>query len=729
MKKFLSLIIYFILVIVNITVSGNRIDSLEIELNKAGEKDKIVIYNELALEYSIKIPQKAIEISEKALLIAKKYKNTKEESNALLHSGRANAIMGNYQNAVNLLNQSLAIKLSINDKKGTANIYQVFGNLYKITGDAEKSLESNLKALKIREEIKDSNGISSSLNNIGIIYKYWGNYSKALDYYFKSMLISEKLEHKELMSNTLTNIGHIYLELGRSDEANKFYLKSLKFKEELNDVNGVTGSYLNIGNVFSFNKQYDSALAYYQKAYQRSEVNNNFTTVCNSLNNIGEAYNFLDKKDSAIFYYKKALESALKLNDKSIVSATMLNLGEVYLRLRKFDLANQFLAKSLEISRETNNAFNLKTIYKVFSDYYDSTKNYKQALYFDNLYVQIKDSIFNENMNKRIQDMQLSNELDKKEKEIELLKKDKEILEKDNIINRNDKVIYIFITIFICIIVAVTFIRYRTKLKAEEKLIKLNSDKDRYLAIIQKDISQASEYVSSLLPKLLKTENISTNWHFVPSSSLGGDSFGYHFIDNEHFAIYLFDVSGHGIGAALHSVSIQNTIKYQSLANTDFKNPVEVLHSLNNIYRMKEHNNLFFTIWYGVYNISTSDLCFASAGHPGALYISEDGTNKLLITKNPLIGGFNEHIFIKDTYHIQKPGVIYIFSDGVYEIRHKNKYVWYLDDLYNFLSKNNNSSNDCELEDIYNLVKELRFHEHLEDDFSLLKIKINSIEK
>jgi sigma-B regulation protein RsbU (phosphoserine phosphatase) len=41
---------------------------------------------------------------------------------------------------------------------------------------------------------------------------------------------------------------------------------------------------------------------------------------------------------------------------------------------------------------------------------------------------------------------------------------------------------------------------------------------------------------------------------------LGGDSFGYHWIDDDHFAVYLLDVSGHGWGAALLSVSVINVL-------------------------------------------------------------------------------------------------------------------------------------------------------------------------
>ncbi|MDY0038971.1 MAG: response regulator, partial [Desulforhabdus sp.] len=90
-------------------------------------------------------------------------------------------------------------------------------------------------------------------------------------------------------------------------------------------------------------------------------------------------------------------------------------------------------------------------------------------------------------------------------------------------------------------------------------------------------IQRAAEYVTSLLPAPITEGSIVTNWRFVPSAELGGDSFGYHWIDGDHFAMYLLDVCDHGVGPALLSVSALNVLRSQSLPDTDFKQPESVL--------------------------------------------------------------------------------------------------------------------------------------------------------
>jgi len=92
------------------------------------------------------------------------------------------------------------------------------------------------------------------------------------------------------------------------------------------------------------------------------------------------------------------------------------------------------------------------------------------------------------------------------------------------------------------------------------------------------------------------TGAIEIEWCFHPSQQLGGDAFGYHWINDSHFALYLLDVCGHGVGAALLSVSVLNTLRAQALPSVDFRSPAQVLAALNRAYRMENHNQLYFTI-------------------------------------------------------------------------------------------------------------------------------------
>jgi len=117
------------------------------------------------------------------------------------------------------------------------------------------------------------------------------------------------------------------------------------------------------------------------------------------------------------------------------------------------------------------------------------------------------------------------------------------------------------------------------------------------------DLEQAERYVQSLLPPPT-TDRLTADWRFIPSASLGGDAFGYQWVDDDHFAVYLLDVSGHGVGSALLGVSVMTTLNAHTLPDTDFRDPGAVLGALNEAFRTEDHGGKFFTIWYGVYQAS-----------------------------------------------------------------------------------------------------------------------------
>jgi sigma-B regulation protein RsbU (phosphoserine phosphatase) len=155
-----------------------------------------------------------------------------------------------------------------------------------------------------------------------------------------------------------------------------------------------------------------------------------------------------------------------------------------------------------------------------------------------------------------------------------------------------------------------------------ERLIELNAAKDRFLNVLRTDLESAADYVSSLIPEPYENDIMKVSWEYHPSSHLSGDSFGYHWID-DFFVFYLVDVSGHGVKSALQSVSVLNILRSESLRRTDFTKPQQVLQGLDKVFRIKEPDFLYFSIWYGCYSLKSGYLSYAGAGHPPAVLTAE----------------------------------------------------------------------------------------------------------
>ena len=252
--------------------------------------------------------------------------------------------------------------------------------------------------------------------------------------------------------------------------------------------------------------------------------------------------------------------------------------------------------------------------------------------------------------------------------------------------------------------------------QAEEKL------KNQHI-ILQSELNQASKYVRSLLPSPLK-DKVKIEQHFLPSSQLGGDIFDYYWLDNNNLVIYLLDVAGHGVRPALLSVSIHNMLRSQSLYNTNFYEPWTVLTELNRVFQMDERGNDYFTIWYGVYNLKNRELTYTCAAHPPAILITHDSntiTTKTLSTENIAIGMLPQFDFEQEFVQIESNSILYIFSDGVYEIPQANGKIWGFDAFVDTVSKYHQNHN-TNLEQVVKHIEQINSNSTLDDDFSLIQL-------
>jgi sigma-B regulation protein RsbU (phosphoserine phosphatase) len=241
------------------------------------------------------------------------------------------------------------------------------------------------------------------------------------------------------------------------------------------------------------------------------------------------------------------------------------------------------------------------------------------------------------------------------------------------------------------------------------------------------EVKQAEKYVLSLLPDKLKKGLVKTDWRFVPSAELGGDSFGYHWLDDDHFAFYLLDVSGHGVGAALLSVSAMNALRSQALPNTDFRQPSQVLFALNNAFQMDQQNGLYFTIWYGVFHKLTRRVDYSGGGHPPALLIHgptpESAALQILDSKGPMIGAVTDLEYESGNATLDTFAKIYILSDGAYEIEKADKTMWPFSEFLAFMGQGPHHSVETSKMDL--LIahdRQLMGTDDFADDLSLVEL-------
>lgn len=239
---------------------------------------------------------------------------------------------------------------------------------------------------------------------------------------------------------------------------------------------------------------------------------------------------------------------------------------------------------------------------------------------------------------------------------------------------------------------------------------------------LKRDLQNASAYVASLLPAPIVDGPVATSWRYHPSAQLGGDAFGYGWLDEDRFVFYLIDVSGHGVGAAMHSVSVMNVLRQRALPDVDLGDPVAVLSRLNDRFQMDSHNDMYFTMWYGTYKRSTRTLAYSSAGHHPAYLVTPGGAKvEPLGRPNLMIGAIPESDYEVSETLLDAGSAIHLFSDGVFEFRTTAQRQIGLDDFIPWLTEPL-VPGLSEPERLYRRVTSLAGTHTLPDDFSLLTL-------
>jgi sigma-B regulation protein RsbU (phosphoserine phosphatase) len=248
-------------------------------------------------------------------------------------------------------------------------------------------------------------------------------------------------------------------------------------------------------------------------------------------------------------------------------------------------------------------------------------------------------------------------------------------------------------------------------------------ERDRAHRELARQLDQAAGYVRNLLPPPMRGGPVRAEWLFEPSAMLGGDSLGYHFIDPNRLAFYLLDVCDHGVGPALLSVSALNALRSQTLPGVDFGSPAQVLTGLNQAFQMSMHNDLYFTIFYGVYDLAAAVVRFASAGHPPPLLFHGAGRVDELRCQSIFIGAMPEATYRQAEVRVETPARLLVFSDGAYEIRHEDGRMGNYEEFKEYAAGQGGAAGP-DLEGLLAHARRLRGLGVLDDDLTLLKLTL-----
>lgn len=362
-----------------------------------------------------------------------------------------------------LAQEALELAKQTNFKRGIAAATKNLAICNYVNGKSDIAIKQFIEAIKLFEELKDTNELAHCYSQMGIAYYLQYQYDNALKYYEKSIELYKKTTNKKDLAGVYINQGISYTYVKKMDLAEINYNEALKIYQEINYEPGFAPAYNSLAKIYYARKDYNKAISYYKLAEQYS----------------------------------------LKSNNKYHLITNYNSLATCYKELKEYETAKAYSEKSIAISKEVGSVERELFCHETMADILFSMGDYKNAYVSFQNYASLKDTLFNQDKNDAIAEMQAKFDVEKNQQKVKEIELQKKI---DDEANTKQRLLLIVVIIVILISLIFTMVLFRNKQKVNHLLEQKNEaiqanleQKELMMGEIHHRVKNNLQMVSSIL--------------------------------------------------------------------------------------------------------------------------------------------------------------------------------------------------------------------------------------
>lgn len=342
----------------------------------------------------------------------------------------------------------------------------LYAAYYYNMGDNARSNSYNEQALVFAERTNNNSALYRIYNLKGVILYESSEYDKAFKEFQKAKYYLKKEPDDKYYGILHFNLGNLFIAKGDTISAVKNFQTTSRYATLARDTARIISSYIAIANATQ-SKDYQKANTYYEDAFSLSQKTNDRQEQFNIRFN--QSHIFLDsydrvKNEQALTYLKMAETLLKELGDKSLYFYVYFNYGAFYMNMndhrnamRYYELAfKNYDAKKIPVDQKLN-------ILKSLSNIYSKNHNFEQSYIYQTKFYNLKDSLFTLEKEKNYNRLLTKFEVEKKNSQIKLLRKENELQEARKIR------MYFVLGLLITMILS-SFLFYQNKLRSQQKL-------------------------------------------------------------------------------------------------------------------------------------------------------------------------------------------------------------------------------------------------------------------
>lgn len=592
--------------------------------------------------------------------------------------------------------EAYELAVEINYPKGIAEALRSQSHYYNMVSNYDMSFQCAIKSHEMFREAKNRTGEATALSLLGNSSFSLGDYENALKYYLLCMEIQKELNDNLGLMTIHTNVANVYGVKKDFDNALKYYFDGLEQQRDISSVDEdvmirihnnkavITG---NIGSIYAEMGEYALAIEFFTESVELAKKYHNNLLITSNQNNTAECYLRLGDLINAEKFFRIGLKSSMDSENKLGHATSLHGLGELALAENNVDLAIEHLENARKIAEDFLLKRIVTDIYSSLSGAYSKKKDYKMALYFHKKFYAEKELLFNEEANKKMQNLMILHQ-------VEVLKNESESQRESN-----------------------------------EKLTKLNEEIAEKTRRIIESIDYAKHIQDSILPHPSSLKQYFPD-SFVfsrPKDIISGDFFWMYEKGNE-ILFSAVDCTGHGVSGALMSV-VANSLLNQVTSAHPVAHPSFILNEVNHFIKrtLSAHDESglrdSMDIAICTINKTREELLFSGAHN--SLYLISGGTLTEYKGDSISLGNNASVKFTDHKVKLKKGDCLYIFTDGFADQKGGiNRKKFYYEPFKALLLRIHTQPMEKQLEEIDRTMSEWMSTETQIDDMLVVGVKI-----
>ena len=546
-----------------------------------------------------------------------------------------------------------------------------------------------LKALSYYEQQDNRDFDIAAYYKLGVLYLYDNRQADAIKMYAKGLKLAEQTKNTYLMLSGNLNLGSVMLNISSDEKTGHYLLKAKNYAAELKDTLALANTLYYLSSYYQARGELNVAMIYVRKALDciKDKRNNPFVGSLSGM--MANIFLVSNQPDSAIIYATKALDKCIVDQNKTGILDAKNITAHAYFLKQDYTRSKEIYLSTFDLIKELGYTSSAANVYKGLAESEFKLGKSDNAYMHLREFIKINDSIFKQESQKQIAQVEASFQNEKKQMQIESLNRDKtlkdiELQTRSEKINRqNTQKIIMGIGLLIALVFLFFIWKGYNQKQKDNSLIKLQRDKmeEQKFLVEEKNteildsINYAKRLQDAILPSAFEIAIVfkETFIFYEPKEIVAGD---FYWIEKFNGKVFLAvcDCTGHGVPGAMLSVIGHNGLS-RCVKEFELTDPGQILDRLSEIVE-ETFSHTFKDVRDGMdvslcvftmANGQGEEVCkmdWAGANNPLWL-INRKGEFKEIKGDKQPIGKHELHKpFVTHSLKLKDSDSLYLFTDG-----------------------------------------------------------------